>query len=561
MKQTLIIFFSIISLQLNSQNYDKNYFSPPVKFPLRLAGNFGEIRPNHFHSGIDLKAPYQGLPVYAPADGYISRIRKSAGGYGNALYITHPNGLRTVYGHMQKFNNQLESFATEIQYDENSFEFTSYPDSIKFPVKKGDIIGYVGNTGRSYGPHLHFEIREVEKDVPINPCYFNFKIKDNIKPKFFGLMVYAFDENGKINGLSNKQKFKTYKKGTNYYLKNTINYSGKIGFSFNANDYLNATKNTQGIYSVKLFLEDSLIYEHEIFRIPFEDARYVNSFIDFEERKTTNKKYQKCFIEPGNNLDIYKFKGDAGVISIYNKHKVIIEIADIYGNKSKLLFSINGKELTYQKTQKKDMFYFNKDNFFEKEDFRAYITKGSLYKNIEQKYQVLPKTTNLYSNIYKLESYKVPAHKKIHIAISTKQLPKELVSKALIIKIDKHGNYKSLGGTYINNFFATSTKEFGKFAIAIDKTPPKITEENFNSEKNFSKKNKISFIISDNLSGIKKYEAKIDEKNIIFSYDEKNNRIIYIFDNHIIYNKPHKLVLTVTDKKNNKSLYKTIFFK
>jgi murein DD-endopeptidase MepM/ murein hydrolase activator NlpD len=252
MKHILLIFSLIFSINTYSQNYDRNYFSAPVKFPLRLAGNFGEIRSNHFHSGIDIKAPYQGLPIYAPADGYISRIRKSAGGYGYALYITHPNGLRTVYGHMQKFNKELEKFATEIQYKNNRFEFTEYPDSTKFPIKKGDIIGYIGNTGRSYGPHLHFEIRETKQDAPINPCYFNFKIKDNIKPKFFSLMAYALDDNGKINSTYKKQKFKTYRKASNYFIKGIINYTGKIAFSFNANDYLNATKNTQGIYLVKL---------------------------------------------------------------------------------------------------------------------------------------------------------------------------------------------------------------------------------------------------------------------------------------------------------------------
>ncbi len=561
MKHILLIFSLIFSINTYSQNYDRNYFSAPVKFPLRLAGNFGEIRSNHFHSGIDIKAPYQGLPIYAPADGYISRIRKSAGGYGYALYITHPNGLRTVYGHMQKFNKELEQFATEIQYKNNSFEFTEYPDSTKFPIKKGDIIGYVGNTGRSYGPHLHFEIREADKDIPINPCYFNFKIKDNIKPKLFNLMAYAIDENGKINETYKKQKFKIYKRKYSYYINKTINYTGKIAFSFSANDYLNATKNTQGIYNVKLFLDDSLIYEHELFKIPFEDTRYVNSFIDFEERKITNKKFQKCFIDPGNNLKIYKFGKTSGIISKTGNHKIKIEVADIYGNKSKLFFNISGKEITNKNNLKKDMFFYDKDNFFEVANFRTYITKGTLYKNIEKKYEQLPTKNNLYSNIHKLESYKIPAHKKFHIAIRTNKLPKKLVNKALIVLIDKNNYYTSLGGVYINNFLVASTKQFGEFAIAVDTISPKIEEINFAENNNFSKKTKISFKITDNLSGIKKYEAKIDEENIIFSLNGKNNIISYSFDNHIDYNKMHNLTLQVIDKKNNETTYKITFFK
>jgi len=561
MKQTLIIIFLIFTLQVNSQNYNKDYFRSPINIPIKLAGNFGEIRSNHFHSGIDIKVPFAGVQIYAPADGYVSRIRKSADGYGNALYITHPNGLMTVYGHMQKFNLKLEKYAENIQYKENNFEFTKYPDSTELKVKKGETIGYAGNTGRSYGPHIHFEIREADKDVPINPCYFNFIIKDNIKPKFFNLMAYALDKDGKINNTFKKQKFKIYKKGSNYFIKKTINYSGNLGFSINANDYLNATKNTQGIYSVKLFLDDSLIYEHNLFRIPFEDTRYINSFIDFEERKTTNQKFQKCFIEPGNELGIYKFDKKSGIIDIYNKHKIKIEIADIYGNKSNLFFKINGEEVKSAKPDDKKRFLYNKDNFFEKKDFRAYITKGTLYKDIEQSYEIFPKKDDLYSDIHKLNSYKIPAHKKIHIAISTKQLSKKLINKALIVTINKDGSYKPLGGAYINDFFAVGTKQFGKFAIAVDSIPPEIIEENFNDEKDFSNKKKISFKIKDNLSGIEKYNAKIDEKPIIFVYDKKNNRISYTFDNHILYNKKHMLSIIIFDKKNNKTIYKTTFFK
>ncbi len=562
MKHIFVIIISVIAIQLNAQNYDKDYFDSPVHIPIRLAGNFGEIRPNHFHSGIDIKAPYSGVTLYAPADGYVSRIRKSAGGYGNALYITHTNGLMTVYGHMQKFNKIFEKYADSIQYSNNSFEFTKYPGSTELKVKKGEIIGYIGNTGRSYGPHLHFEIREAEKDVPINPCYFNFVIKDNIKPKIFGLKAYAIDENGRINNSFKTQKFKVYKKGSNYYLNKVISYSGKIGFSIRANDYLNATKNSQGIYSVKLFNDDELVYSHKLDRISFEESRYINSFIDYEERQISNLKYQKCFIDPGNKLSIYGFNKDSGLIyDPDNKlHKVRIETTDIYGNISTLHFKIRGSDFISSKITK-NIFKYNEDNFFEKNDFRAYIKKGCLYKDIEQSYEVIPNTEEFYSDIHKLNSYKIPIHNKMYIAIRSNKLPKHLLSKAFIVTINKKGYQSYLGGSYINNFFVAESKVFGKFAIAVDTIPPEINEENFNSEKDFSEKKKITFIIKDNLSGIDKYFAKIDGKNIIFSYDEKNNRISYTFDNHINYNKQHKLTISLFDKKNNKTVYKTTFFK
>ncbi len=562
MKYSSIIILLILSFQLKSQNYDKRYFRSPVNFPLRLAGNFGEIRPNHFHSGIDIKASTKGLKVFAAADGYVSRIRKSAGGYGNALYITHPNGLKTVYGHMQKFNKELEEYSENIQYSLNNFEFVKYPDSTRFKIKKGDIIGYIGNSGRSYGPHLHFEIRETEKDVPINPCYFNFKIVDNIKPKIYSIGAYALDENGNIGNSGKKQFFKVYKKGGNYFINKVIYYTGKLGISVRANDFLNATKNTQGIYSLKMFFDGKQIYSHKTDKISFEESRYINSFIDFEERQISGDKYQKCFIEPGNKLSFYGSCVNSGIVENFDSeiHKVKIELADIYGNKTYLFLKISGKKAEGEK-RNLDLFYYDKDNFFERENFRAYFTKGTIYKNIEKEYEIIKGKEELYSDIHKLCSYKIPVHEKIHIAIRTNILPKHLINKALLVVIDKNGKFSSIGGSYINDFFVAKTNRFGKFAISVDEIPPEIIEENFPEGNNFSEKRKISFKIKDNLSGIKEYSAKIDKKNIIFTYDKKNNRISYVFDRHIDNNNKHNLEIIISDKKNNKTVYKTIFFK
>ncbi|NPA67531.1 MAG: M23 family metallopeptidase, partial [Chlorobi bacterium] len=240
------------------QKYDKNYFRPPVNIPMRLAGNFGEIRTNHFHSGIDIKVPFEGIPVYAAADGFISRIRKSADGYGNSLYIDHLCGMRTLYGHMQKFRKDIETYITNLQYEQGQFEITDYPDSSKFKVKKGDLIGYAGNSGRSYGPHVHFEIRKSEKDIPVNPEFFNLKITDKIKPRVFAVEAVPLKKNASINNKYEKQIFKPYYKNGKYYIPGIIRTKGDFGIAFNADDYLNFVKNTQGICKVKMLIDDTL---------------------------------------------------------------------------------------------------------------------------------------------------------------------------------------------------------------------------------------------------------------------------------------------------------------
>jgi hypothetical protein len=562
MKPAYIFLLIFITVQSYSQNYDKNYFDSPVKIPIRLAGNFGEIRPNHFHSGIDIKVPYAGLPIYAPADGYVSRIRKSADGYGNALYITHPNGLMTVYGHLRNFIKILENYSDSIQYAQNEFEFTNYPTSGKFNFKKGELIAFAGNTGRSYGPHIHFEVREAEKDVPINPCYFNFNITDNIKPKIFNIAAFALSENGTINNTSKKIILKPVKKGNNYFINELVEYSGNLGFAIRANDYMNSVKNSQGIYSLKLYVDDELIYHHQLDKISFEETRYINSFIDFEERQISNLKYQKCYIEPGNKLDIYKFDKNKGIINYIDEqiHQVKIEVSDIYGNMTYVYLKIKGKALNNNKSEKK-LWLFDAYQYFEKDDFRAYFKKESLYTNIEQFFNTTSGTGMYNSVIYTLSNYYTPIHEPIHIAIKANKLAKELIPKALIIHIDESGKLNPLDTDFMNDFFIAQTNEFGNFAITVDTIPPNIEEENFTSEKNFTNQDKISFLISDNLSGIRNYNAKIDNNNIIFTYDKKNKRIFYIFDNHIEFNKSHKLTITIFDKKFNKKVYETVFFK
>ncbi len=548
-----------------SQNYDKDYFRSPVNIPVRLAGNFGEIRTNHFHSGIDIKVPFVGLPVYAAADGYISRIRKSADGYGNVLYITHPNGLRTVYGHMNKFRDDIQNYAKSVEYKQNKFEITEYPDSSLFKVKKGDLIGYAGNSGRSYGPHVHFEIREADKDIPINPELFNFKIKDNVKPRVFYAEVVPLDKNSTVNGKTDKEKFKTYYKNGKYYIPKIITIKGNTGIAINANDYMNGVRNTQGIFSVEMFIDDTIKFSYKTEKISFYETRYINSFIDYAERQLTRKNFQKLWKEPGNKLSIYEVTENNGIISFKNInkiHKIKIILTDCYNNLSILFLRIKGSSVDKNiEDSKKEMFYYNKDNYFVKEGFKASVKKGTLYKNTEISYKTYPKKDNLYSGIYQLNTYLIPAHKNIYYAIKPKNLPKHLIGKALLVNISKSGKYYPISGTYINGYIAGKCKCFGKFAVTADSVPPNIKPEKEISDNNYSEYDKISFIISDDLSGIKNYNALIDKKNIIFEYDAKNDKITYYFDNHITYKTNHQLQIEVTDKKNNKSVFNFTFFK
>ncbi len=555
----LIFLFS----QIFSQTYDKNYFRSPVNIPVRLAGNFGEIRSNHFHSGIDIKVPFVGAKLYAAADGYVSRIRKSAGGYGNALYITHPNGLRTVYGHMQKFTDEIEKYTEQYQYKQKKFEVTIYPDTGKFKVKKGDLIGYAGNSGYSYGPHLHFEIREAENDIPLNPELFNFKITDNVKPKIFLAEIVPLDKNSSVNGKFTKQELKVFYKNGRYYIPKIIETRGKVGIAVKAHDYMNYVRNTQGIYSAKMYVDDTLYFSYKLDKFSFYETRYINSFIDYAERQLTKRNFQRLWKEPGNKLSIYKTIINSGVLNFDDNkiHKIKIILADCFGNKSYLYLKVRGNKPDINLPENSDMFFYGRDNYFIKPDFRAIIKNGTLYKNTDINFKKYTSSGELYSDIYELNSYLIPAHENIFYAIKPKKLPKKLIGKALLVNIDKNGKFHPLEGTFINGFISGKCKCFGKFAVAVDTTAPYVKLKKVNKENNYENHKKISFIIKDELSGIKNYEVTIDNKLIIFSYDKKSDKISYVFDNHVTYNRFHKLKLTVTDKKNNKSVFNLTFFK
>ncbi len=561
LKIFILLFFYVFTAK--SQNYDTDYFRSPLNIPLRLAGNFGEIRSNHFHAGIDIKIPYIGVPIYAVADGYISRIRVSAGGYGNALYIDHPNGLRTVYGHMEKFEQKIQSYAKQVQYRQNKFELTEYPDTNLFAVKKGELIGYAGNSGYSAGPHLHFEIRDAKEDVPINPELFNFNLTDRIKPKIFQVGIVSLDKN---TNSKEKRFFKPYYKKGTYYLNKTIQTSGDFGIQIRANDYMNYVKNTQGICYVKMFVDDTLYFAYKKDKISFEDTRYLNSLIDYSEKQKTKKIFQKLWTEPGNKLPIYTYAKNSGVLNFKDKktHKIKILLSDCFQNTSTLIMSIKAAELEKKDekiTRDSTALFYQKNNFFRRPKFMAFIPEGTLYTNNAANYKILPPNDDLFSEIHQLNSSLIPVHKNIYYAIKPKPLQKELINKALLVTIDETGNYYPLESSYTGDFIAGKCKCFGKFAIAVDTISPEIKLEKKLPNNNYTKQNKISFIITDNLSGIGNWNANIDKKNIIFEYDAKHKKLFYIFDDRIIYNKNHTLQITVSDKKNNKKSLNLIFFK
>src|SRR5665648_377510 len=330
-----LILFLAIGLSACSQPLepiDPNYYGAPVKIPVFLAGNFAELRSNHFHAGIDIKTQGRtGISVYSAADGFISRISISPSGYGNALYIDHPNGTTTVYGHLSSFSSPVEDYIRKIQYEKEEFTINQFVPEGMFPVKKGEQIAKSGNSGSSGGPHLHFEIRRTKEEIILNPLLFHMPVKDKTKPTIQALMVYPVSDDASVSGSHTSKRFETLQAGSAWKLKTaqTIPVYGKIGFGLQTIDFFDGVPNKCGIYSLKLTVDDQLIYSFTMDDLVMEESKYINSHTDYAQAIRTGKRVYRTWVEPGNKLSIYDTLEQRGIFTATDGqiHQVNYEVS------------------------------------------------------------------------------------------------------------------------------------------------------------------------------------------------------------------------------------------
>ena len=320
-------------------------------FPIRtgaqnyLSGTMGEIRSSHFHAGLDIKTQgVQGLEVFSSADGYISRIKVSTGGYGNALYVLHPNGTTTVYAHLQKYHTAVADYVRKAQYRNKTFEIELYPEKGQFPVKKGEVIGYSGNSGSSGGPHLHFEIRD-NQQRPINPLKYRFtEIKDNIPPEVRKVALRTMDKQSRINDQYGRFEFSVIKRGSTYTLPVSISAYGNIGVEILAHDKLNGANNRNGVPCMELNFDQQQAFQQNLERFKFSETRSVLIHTDYQTAREKGQRFVKMYVDNGNQLPFYETNKSKGTINIIDDstHNVQISLWDIYNNFSQVVFEIEG---------------------------------------------------------------------------------------------------------------------------------------------------------------------------------------------------------------------------
>lgn len=572
-KYQLLIILSILvcNTGLFAQCYPQNYFRNPLDIPISLSGNFGELRANHFHTGLDIKTGgKEGLKVHAAADGYVSRIAVQAVGYGNALYITHPNGYTTVYGHLSAYNAEIQKFLRETQYKTESFEQDIKLEPNQFPVKKGDIVAFSGNTGSSGGPHLHFEIRGTESLKPINPLLFCFNVPDVIPPAIQAIKIYPLDTNSYVKVVydqNGKSSFKTvtaaygqnvklfaYKKGDYYYLKNvtSLQAEGKIGFSIEANDYKDHDYNKIGVYSIELCVNEEEIYHKSMNTLDFDLKRYINTHVDYAERIKTGSWFEKCYVSPNNALPIYDSLKNRGIMVMQagKIYHISFYLNDYNNNSTALAFDVTSPETKPQlppvEKNYDSILYYDKPHNINLGSVYINVPKNIFYDNVEFSYKDIPGKPHSYSDTYSLGNDAIPCQDYFDIGIKADKVPDRLQSKACIISYA----YGYLGGTYENGWMKAKTRTLGKFLINVDTIPPTLVPVNIKNGKNMAGQGQIRFIMKDNMSGVKSYRGTIDGHWVLFQHDSKRALIYYNFDDYCPSGN-HKLILTATDDRNN----------
>ena len=555
MKRILFLILLVVQNLYSQNNYPQDYFSNPLDIELILNGNFGELRGSHFHSGLDFKTKFkEGLTVYSAADGYISRISIKHGGFGKALYIDHPNGYTTVYAHLKNFSEEIENYIKKIQYEKKTFQIDHYLKKNILPVRKNEDIGKSGNTGSSFGPHLHFETRRTKDQKALNPKLFNFKINDSRHPTINSVYLYQIDS---LKNPTVPLKLNIKKINDSLYVSEKISLNGRVGFGITGFDRQDLAPNKNGIYRFSSFYNNKKSIDFNFDSFYFQESIKIKTLIDYMFYVKNKRRIIKLFKDKGNDLSIYTNQGN-GFIQIEDKEsEFLIEISDMKRNTTKVIIPIIKGNNINKLNQSQKLTDFNTkivdemDYNFDYGESSIQISKNSFLKDVE----LLIESNN---DTIKIINPYVPLFKNIRISLLNKNQKKGnyLVNKNFdgdesfaSVKMDK------------NNKFTVKTKSLGTYYIKNDSIKPSIKPLNFKDGDWISTKKIIKFKIKDNESGIKKYNVKINGKWILFEYEYKKDELFYEFDSYFENNTKNEIEISVEDMVGNESKKTYTFFR
>ena len=539
-----LLFFigSVQSGYAQETDTDKPSFIPPFDFPITFSGNFGEIRANHFHGGLDFKTGGTiGKPVRALADGYISRIRVTHGS-GYVLDVAYDNGYSTINRHLSAFVGDVARRVEDLQYEKESWEVEITPEPDEYPVKAGQIIALSGNTGYSFGPHLHLDMIETATDEYIDPLpFFMNKVKDKTAPRAEGIMLFPQPGKGVVEGKQTRRAFPAHP-------TKPITAWGLIGAGIRAYDYMDGVQNKYGVKTVILEVDGEEVFRSTVDRFAYEENRYINSW--------THGQYMKSFIEPGNRLRMLQASnGNRGLVEINEErpYRFVYTLSDALGNTSKVRFTVQGQKTTIAPVEHREKYAlkWDKVNYLQEPGLELVIPKGMLYDDVLLNYSVRADSGDI-AFTYQLNDTRIPMHGACDLRIGLRRRPVEDVTKYYVAGVTARGGKYRIGGKYEDGVMKVRIRDLGTYTVAVDTVPPVITPVN---QAQWGRTGKIIFKAKDKETGINTYRGTIDGKYALFGKPNSisGNLVCELDPKHVEKGGKHVVEMTVTDGCGNRT--------
>lgn len=538
-------------------------FAHPMDLPVEVAGNFMELRSNHFHSGVDLKTNGRvGQPVKAVADGWVSRVKIGPWGYGKAVYIDHPSGYTTVYGHLDRLNGNLAATVLDLQYAARSFSVDKYFQKGELPVRQGEVIAFSGNTGGSSAPHLHYEVRRTADQHALDPEAYGLKTLDQVPPIFHGLRIDPLDTSSKSSPYPAGAKgFPVVALNDSMYVLkagSTPAAWGTVGLAVNVVDRYSNSRNTCGIRSLQVGMDGQALCEIHLDEVDFGLQRYANAYMDYGLYKANTMYYNRCYKLPNNRLGVYVPLEDPGRIRMEpgRDHDMVVIATDASGNRSTLTFRLTGATAEQAAAWPAArptgrLLRFNEAQTILEPGMRFSLPPNALYEDTWLRTAVAPAPLHAFSPQFTIQDEYTPLQLAGELVIDVAgDIPAELAPKLLVVRRAK-GSWQPEGGTYAEGRISTSVKTLGPFTVLLDTVPPVLTPLGLHADMKGRKNFKVK--VTDNLSGIDQWLAKLDGQWILMEYEPKTHTLEHVFDRYSDKPGQHVFELEVMDERGNRS--------
>ncbi len=535
----------------------------PLDLPVEVAGNFMELRSNHFHSGIDLKTNGRtGLPVKATAAGWVSRIKISPWGYGKAVYLSHPSGHTTVYGHLDRLNGKLASTLLDLQYEARSFSIDKYFSEGELPVAQGEVIAFSGNTGGSTAPHLHYEVRRTSDQHALDPERYGVKTMDRVPPAITGIRLRPLDTLARVAPYpANAVGLAVVAVNDSTYMLKAGSRAaawGTVGIEVNVTDQYSNSHNRCGVRSLSVSVDGRSVCGIKLDEADFGLQRYANAYMDYALFKDNNMHYNRCYKLPNNRLDVYGGERTPGRITVQpgKDHAVQVIATDASGNRSTLTFVLKGatgeEAATWPDTKPAGRLYrYDQPSILEEHGMRFHLPANSLYDDTYLKTAVAPAPATAYAPLFTLHDAFTPLHLAGELSLDVaKPVPPGREDKLLLVRWVQ-GKPVAEGGTWADGRVTANVRTLGQFTVMIDTVPPVITSLDLHADMKQAKT--FHLRVRDNLSGVDQWSAKLDGKWILLEYDPKANTLEHTFDKYSSLAGEHELEVEVADERGNRS--------